>query len=289
MNDKKQEEKNKLKKILSVTSVEGVSFFRFDRETELNGNLPCTLMIYNDGGALSLTLDGVSVPLPAERTAFLAPGREYRVAARKGCSVAVVAFETQAGINEYFDGRSFPTDAFRKELIGKILGCADELFERRGENSFLRVLREEPSEHAAQVARECLELLLLDCVKPLYKPFKHSTEAKGRLSESKKTTEEILSYLQENVTRNVKISEIAEALFFSESYVKKVFRKETGVGIIRYFTSMKIAKAKEYLAEGKSTAETAKRLGFSSSAYFCKVFRQETGVTTKRFRASALR
>ena len=278
-------------KILSVTGIDGISYFAFDHADELRGSRESTLLLYTDRGKVVVTTDDAEVPLTPRKAVFLAPDREYRISVAQNTGMAAILFTTQKGMNRYFDGRSFPVDEFRAELLGKMLGCAEGLFDK---NLFpVQTLScrpvSEPSAHAYQFAAECIELFLLDCLKPLYKPFNELSDTKKKTSQSRKTAEAVLSYMQENIDKKLTLDEIADALFFSKSYIKKVCVKETGQSPLHYFSCMKIEKSKELFSRGKSAEEIAKELGFSSAPHFCKVFRNVTGMTTREYRNSVLR
>ena len=278
-------------KILSVTGIGGISYFAFDHADELHGSGENTLLLYTDRGRVVVSTDNTEVPLSAQKAVFLAPDREYRISVSQNTGIAAILFTTQKGMNRYFDGRSFPVDEFRTELLGKILGCAEDLFEKNffPEQTLSSKPVSEPSAHAYQFAVECIELFLLDCLKPLYKPFNELSDTKRKTSQSSRTAGSVFSYMQENIGRKLTLDEIADALFFSKSYIKKVCVKETGQSPLHYFSRMKIEKSKELFSRGKSAEEIAKEIGFSSASHFCKVFRNVTGMTTREYRKSVLR
>ena len=61
--------------------------------------------------------------------------------------------------------------------------------------------------------------------------------------------------MQENIDKKLTLDEIADALFFSKSYIKKVCVKETGQSPLHYFSCMKIEKSKELFSRGMTTRE----------------------------------
>ena len=63
----------------------------------------------------------------------------------------------------------------------------------------------------------------------------------------------------------------------SPASMKKTFSKYAGIGIMTYFTQMKIRRAMELLKEGYGINETAEVLGFCDRNYFSTVFKRTTG------------
>ena len=62
------------------------------------------------------------------------------------------------------------------------------------------------------------------------------------------------------------------------------FKKYNDAGFSEYIAQMKIARAKELMAEGNlKIYEIADRLGFESAFYFSKVFKKITGYTPRDY------
>ncbi len=93
----------------------------------------------------------------------------------------------------------------------------------------------------------------------------------------------IVKTLQENIQRNLKVSDIARLINMSEIGVQKTFSRYAGVGVIEYFNNIKIRKGIELLKSGLSVKETALQLGFSDANYFSTVFKRITGNPPSKF------
>ena len=77
---------------------------------------------------------------------------------------------------------------------------------------------------------------------------------------------------------------IASECGVSPSCLKQVFRKYAGLGVHRYFLTLKIIQASRMLKEGRSVAAIAEELSFSSPNYFSIVYKRETGITPTAYR-----
>lgn len=87
----------------------------------------------------------------------------------------------------------------------------------------------------------------------------------------------IVSALSKHIDENVKLKDIAKYCNMSESSVKKIFKKYSGVGVMHYFNALKIKKAQTLLENGYSVKETSDILGFTDQNYFSVVFKRLTG------------
>lgn len=94
-----------------------------------------------------------------------------------------------------------------------------------------------------------------------------------------------VQFIQDNLTSDLRLSDIANACNISESHFKSKFRMQMGITPLGYITSQKIEKAKKLLkGTGDSITDIALQLNFSSSNYFSSVFKQYTGYSPTEFR-----
>ncbi|GEM_PF-965430 len=94
------------------------------------------------------------------------------------------------------------------------------------------------------------------------------------------TIEKIKSYINENITRRLTLSEVSNLFGYSQGYLSSIFSKYTGVSFVDYVATAKIQKAKEMLGYSDAMIyEVAQELGFESPFYFSKVFKKVTGIS----------
>ena len=100
-----------------------------------------------------------------------------------------------------------------------------------------------------------------------------------------KAIRDTISYIRNNLTRTIKIDELADIAFLSRSQLSVRFHEETGMTITEYIRAQKIKKAQELLTSTEKTPiEISSYLGFSSQSHFQKVFKEVTGMTPKEYR-----
>lgn len=85
--------------------------------------------------------------------------------------------------------------------------------------------------------------------------------------------------MEKRIGEWISVPEIAEECNVSVSYLKKIFAKYAGLGVHQYFLKTKMIYASRMLKDGKSVAETAAALSFSSPNYFSTAYKRETGLS----------
>ncbi|MBR2283584.1 MAG: substrate-binding domain-containing protein [Ruminococcus sp.] len=94
------------------------------------------------------------------------------------------------------------------------------------------------------------------------------------------------SRIMKNPEKPWNISEIAENLYLSKSYLQKIYKTYFGKSIIEEMIQFRIDKAKELLANTDMTVtEISKECGYSSYNYFVRQFKSSEGVSPSEYRA----
>ena len=98
-------------------------------------------------------------------------------------------------------------------------------------------------------------------------------------SHSAKVYRKITSFMEENITSNLTIDEIAKKNYVSKSYMKYVFQKYGGPSPKQYDIHLKIKAASNMLEQGLPIHTIASKLNFSSPNYFSLFYKKHTGMT----------
>lgn len=89
-----------------------------------------------------------------------------------------------------------------------------------------------------------------------------------------------MDYVEQHLQQTVRISEIADDLGISVSYLSTVFSQEMGLSLGEYIRVKKLEAARLLLLHSEySCTEISTFFAFSSPAYFSKAFREFTGYT----------
>lgn len=112
-----------------------------------------------------------------------------------------------------------------------------------------------------------LLLTLLDCIQ------KKRSSTDDRL-------QQVLRYIEEQISTNITISELADRCCLSESRFKSFFKEQTGFTPGDYIQRIRVQEALQVLKDSPDTTITsiAYRFNFSSPQYFCNVVKKYTGL-----------
>ena len=113
----------------------------------------------------------------------------------------------------------------------------------------------------------------------------HKEKSKLPVTPSQKRVNEIISFLQEHISENISIPDIASHFFLNPDYLARLFKSHMHISIGHYFTLQKINAAEELLRTGSTVSEVQEKLGYSSYAYFFKTFQKITGMSPSRYRS----
>ena len=94
----------------------------------------------------------------------------------------------------------------------------------------------------------------------------------------------VLQYINEHITENITLSELAQLIGSSLSYFKERFTSLAGVSPMYYINWRKIAFAKRMIVQDYSVTQVAAMLGFATPAYFSTVFKNYTSRTPMQYK-----
>ena len=101
-----------------------------------------------------------------------------------------------------------------------------------------------------------------------------------------KTVLNTIAYVQENLSANLRLDDLAKYNFVSRSTLTEVFRKEVGISLGKYIDDQLIANAQRQLSQTtNSIGEISNSLGYSNQCYFSRRFKQMCGMTPQLYRA----
>lgn len=119
----------------------------------------------------------------------------------------------------------------------------------------------------------------------LYEDFIRRVHACRTNPDLSKQIQVCCDYIELNVEEKFTISDLAERAGYSEYYLSRKFKEETGVSLNNYINIAKAERAKLLLTiTNDGIQEIADRLHFCSRSYFSKAFRRFTGVSPAKYR-----
>ena len=99
----------------------------------------------------------------------------------------------------------------------------------------------------------------------------------------------VLEYIDENFTRDIHLSELAELMKISTMYFSNAFKKVFDISPKQYILNKRLMESQRLLLETEmSVAEIAYAVGFENENYFSEFFSARAGVSALKFRKRAL-
>ena len=131
---------------------------------------------------------------------------------------------------------------------------------------------------ASVQAIKALELFLLESISQ--SPGKRELVK----SASARNFSKIIRTLENNIEKNLSVSDIARMCNMSENSVKKTFSRYLGTGIMNHFNKLKITVAISMLENGLTVREISEALGFQNQNYFSTVFKRIMGKSPTEYK-----
>ena len=100
------------------------------------------------------------------------------------------------------------------------------------------------------------------------------------------STNRIIDYIELHLEDDIFLTNIASELGYSDYYLSKKFKQETGTSLKEYIRDKRLERSRFLLESENSLSlhEISERLKFSSESYFIDCFRKKYGTTPKQYR-----
>ena len=99
-----------------------------------------------------------------------------------------------------------------------------------------------------------------------------------------------LTYMSEHIGSDLSLSDVAQSLYISPSYLTRLLKNATGRGFNDWLHLIRIGKAKKLLEQSSlHHYEIAERVGYKSYKIFSEYFLKLTGMSARSYRESVVR
>ncbi|MBQ3529127.1 MAG: exo-alpha-sialidase [Oscillospiraceae bacterium] len=200
----------------------------------------------------------------------------------KNVALKLSDFEIQAA-NPFYEEKFFETDAYANHLnstIDKAEDVISKVFDVYKINcSNIHDIHAQELDSLIAQYNNAKELSVLSEIIALIRnvDIKH-------LYDEKKTVDNICAFIVENL-EDVTVDSIVNEFHFSKSYLRHIFRKETGITITSFKRAQQLKKAKILLrATPCKITEIAASCGFDNPTYFSEIFSKEVGISPREYR-----
>ncbi len=281
--------RHRIENLINVQKIVTVHYFEFAKNFSSRGERhDFWEMVYADKGNILCTAGETSVLLKQGEALFHKPDEFHALAAdgRTAPNVFIISFECKSEAMRFFENRRVALD---KTLVKYVYALVEE-----SKNTFFipyadpdakkLPLAEKPALGGLQLIRGYLEILLISLMraetekKNAAEVFLPKEEYDSRLADM------TAAYLAEHVCDKITAESVCRALNYNRAYVFRQFKKATGETMMRYYTRLKIEKAKQLLREGMAVKQVAAALCFDTPEYFSKTFKKYAASTPARYK-----
>ncbi len=96
--------------------------------------------------------------------------------------------------------------------------------------------------------------------------------------------EKVKMWIDRHYPEPISLASASEAVGISESYLSKIFAKETGETFVEYVMKTRVEKAILFMGSGMKIYEIAEKVGYPNQGHFSKIFKKVTGKTPLEYR-----
>ena len=230
--------------------------------------------LYMDKGGMECIAEGKAVLLSQGECLFFPPGSLHAMHAADSRSFS-------------FFTVTFSMDFSGEGLSGRVLRVDDT-----SHKLLTRMIEESHRQQAHAVDLLCAYMAAL-CIQLL-----RAQEQKGppvtlastlTRNSLNATVEKCIGLIDENISGDLSVPQLAKYLNVSPSYLSKVFRDETNVSLSEYIRDYRLEKSKELIREGNySLSQIADMLGYCSIHYFSAQFKARYGIPPREYSRAAM-
>lgn len=107
-------------------------------------------------------------------------------------------------------------------------------------------------------------------------------------TKSKHVLSSVLSYVSQNIDRDLSIPMICDKFGISKSTLWNLMKNYTGLSMKEFILNMRISRATELLLTDISVTEVSNLCGFNSYAHFIRTFTKTIGIPPHQYKKNIL-
>jgi AraC-like DNA-binding protein len=117
----------------------------------------------------------------------------------------------------------------------------------------------------------------------LIKQYADIGSSEQHLGKEKQAIQQARHFIEEHFAENVSLQTLAQHVSLSPYYLLRAFRAEVGMPPYAYLESVRIRHTQRLIRAGRSLAEVAAEVGFSSQSHMTRQFKKIIGVTPGQY------
>ncbi len=281
---------NKLEDFLHIDELFTIHYFEYTNKFFFPGESHNFWeLVFVDKGAVKICMNDTEIIMHKGDIAFHEPNEFHNVSTYSltAPNLVVISFDCKSPLMDFFRKKVLKVDEKERSLLANILVEARTLFSSPLDDPYLEHMKKQknPPIGAEQLIRMNLEHFLIHLVR------RYSTTSNPLNLPATKSAADIFrrvsDYMEANLSTRLTIEQICRDNMIGRTQLQNVFQKETGMGVIEYFSKMKIDAAKHMIRDGLlNFTQISEQLGYTSIHYFSRQFKRITGMTPSDYSSS---
>ena len=242
---------------------------------------------YVDSGAIICNMEQETIELTQGDFYLIPPFKRHSYCAVKDlpAMIIVICFRSNSECLSILEHK-IPLDKDCRRTISDILSESKNAFVF----PFDKVLRPTttPVFGSQQLVENNIEKLLINLIRNQIRRNKDIVFVMNSMELENSLCNDIIHLLKCHIFDSLTLDLISEETHYSKTFLNNIFKKNTGLPIMKYFTAMKITEAKSLLRSDLPVEAVASRLDFESPTYFTKVFKKYTSMTPTAYKKTIM-
>lgn len=288
-----------LNNVLSIEKIYSIHYFEYMNDFSFAGEShDFWEFIYVDKGEVGVTAGTDFKILKKGEIAFHRPNEFHNVRAVSGIApnLVVISFRCVDTAMQFFNRKVLKIDEIEHNMLADIIIEARRCFDCRLDDPYLQNISLKHPEPfgSGQLIRLYLETTLIHLMRRYQNPVtlqRHAPKQGNFKSAKTKGDAEVFrrvnDYLEANIAQKLSIEQICRDNLVGRSQLQKIFKEQCNLGIIEYFSLMKINASKEMIRlQRMNFTQISEQLGYTSIHYFSRQFKKITGMTPSEYASS---
>lgn len=277
-------------KEIVIKSFNAVDYYGINKDFhQINNCKPYWEMVYVDRGDVTSVYDGREHVISEEHAVFHPPYSSHSYISNKHMhgSIIVISFVSDSIALNDLQGKIFQVTNTAKRFLSLFM----EEYQNY-QNGRLNFSDRNQSRFFVSSGKVGLSQLM-EChfLTFLYSiirtdSYENIADSKSRTSVASKAFAEILkAYLKDNISRKLTIDDLCKKFNLSQTNLCKKWKENYNIGIIKYFSSLKMEEAKSLIKGNEySITQIAEILGYSTVHHFSYAFKKFVGMSPSEYK-----
>lgn len=276
-----------LRTVLQVTGITSAFYRDFPGDFHFSGESHRGWeFVYVDSGRLQASAENRNYILRQGEMICHKPGEFHRLnAVGASASAVITCFTCDSPLMEYFSGKILTVGSRQKRYLNDVARLGKQLLNENGILSSNSV-PVSPIPETEQQLKNVIEVLILSLLSAETTDREARIEHYAQYRQRQTMSDEIRAYLREHLSDQINLDHFSQAYAYSLSSIRRIFREETGKGIITYLRDLRMETAKDLLrSTSLSVTDVSAQVGYANVFYFSNAFKAYVGLTPSEYRA----